>query len=296
VTLVESLTNESPIATQSALFSRVVEHQQPLVIPDITTAIPDARSPWFSQLSVHGYAAIPIATSGRKPYGVMTVGDVKTLALSADQIDAMMMAGRLLADDIEHRNAPHEDTPTQIKPAADTWEALALTDPLTGLYNRRAGEQAIAREAARVRRMGSRVSLAMFDLDHFKVVNDTHGHDVGDKVLTEIGRILRSSFRQSDLAIRWGGDEFVVLLPDVPLSGAGAFADRARRQVEALSFSGIGRVTLSAGVAEMDRDEEPAVTLKRADTCLYEAKAGGRNRTKGAPNSSSSSSAQVIAS
>jgi diguanylate cyclase (GGDEF)-like protein len=127
----------------------------------------------------------------------------------------------------------------------------------------------------------------LLDLDNFKQVNDLHGHEAGDHVLAEVGRILRASFRASDLAIRWGGDEFLILLPDVPLRGAPAFAERARMQVEALSFTGVGRVTLSAGVVEVGRKEDPLVALRRADANLYEAKASGRNCIASGENSDS---------
>jgi diguanylate cyclase (GGDEF)-like protein len=203
--------------------------------------------------------------------------------LSPEQIDKLLDAVRPMADEFERRylSEPVPGHGTTSPRSEEDWaalERLALTDSVTGLYNRHAGEQAIAREAARGRRIGSRLCLALFDLDNFKQVNDVHGHDAGDRVLAEVGRILKTSFRASDLAVRWGGDEFLVLLPDVALAGAVAFAERARIQVEGLSFPAIERATLSAGVVEIDRNEDPSVALKRADASLYDAKARGRNR------------------
>jgi diguanylate cyclase (GGDEF)-like protein len=157
------------------------------------------------------------------------------------------------------------------------------------LSNRRAGERALDREIARSRRTGSPFSLALFDLDHFKQINDVHGHAVGDDVLCEVSRILTSTFRASDLAARWGGDEFLVVLPDVTLPGAIVFAERARLLVEALSLPGIPRVTMSVGIVELQRDEDPRAALMRADAKLYEAKAAGRNRVSAGNQSESES-------
>jgi len=100
-------------------------------------------------------------------------------------------------------------------------------------------------------------------------------------VLKQIGGILTSTFRASDFAVRWGGDEFLILLPDVPLSGALVFAERARMQVEQLVFRDIGNLTMSAGVVQIQNDEDARSALRRADAQLYEAKRAGRNRVEG---------------
>ena len=135
-------------------------------------------------------------------------------------------------------------------------ERLALTDRVTGLFNRHAGELALEREVARARRTRVPFSLALIDVDHFKQVNDRHGHAAGDEVLKQVSAVLTSTFRASDLAVRWGGDEFLVFLPDVPAGGAMVFAERARSQVEALFFDSVGTVTLSAGIVQVGPDED----------------------------------------
>jgi len=159
-------------------------------------------------------------------------------------------------------------------------ERLALTDRVTGLFNRHAGELALEREVARARRTRAPFSLVLIDIDHFKEVNDRHGHAAGDEVLKQISSILTSTFRASDLAVRWGGDEFLVFLPDVPMAGAMVFAERARMQVEGLSFEQVGRVTMSGGIAEVRLDEDARAAIRRADAQLYEAKRLGRNLVK----------------
>jgi diguanylate cyclase (GGDEF)-like protein len=159
-------------------------------------------------------------------------------------------------------------------------ELLARTDWLTGLVNRRGGAEAIAREVARARRMGSSLCFALFDIDNFKQVNDVHGHPTGDDVLKEIARVLLGALRGSDLAVRWGGDELLVLLPAIPEAGARVFAERVRKRLAALDVKGLPRVTVSGGVAELGKFEDVSVAIKRADARLYEAKGEGRNRVK----------------
>ena len=151
---------------------------------------------------------------------------------------------------------------------------------MTALANRRGGEEALAREVARARRTGSPLSLVLFDIDRFKNINDHAGHAVGDRVLRGISEILSASQRGSDLAMRWGGEEFLVLLPDVGLAGARIFAERVRENVQSLTVAEAGRITVSAGVSELVGDEDPAVALARADANLYRAKAAGSNRVE----------------
>ncbi len=166
---------------------------------------------------------------------------------------------------------------------------LAVTDPLTGVYNRRYLMENLPRELARVRRYGHPLGLIMCDLDHFKEVNDTLGHAVGDEVLKEFTRRLAGQVRQGvDWLARCGGEEFVLVLPETDLAGSLAVARRLRHLVAATPFAttaGPVRVTASFGVAarppgEADSPDAEAL-LARADACLYQAKAAGRNRVAG---------------
>ncbi len=157
-------------------------------------------------------------------------------------------------------------------------ELLARTDWLTGLVNRRGGEEAIAREVARARRLGSSLCFALFDIDGFKQVNDLHGHAVGDDILREVAKVLLGAVRGSDLAVRWGGDEILVVLPAVPEGGARAFAERVRKRIAAPGSEGRPSVTVSAGVAELTKFEDVTVAIARADGRMYQAKQDGRNR------------------
>ncbi|MCE7030118.1 PleD family two-component system response regulator [Jiella avicenniae] len=156
---------------------------------------------------------------------------------------------------------------------------LAVTDPLTGLHNRRFLDIHLERAAAGE----GGFALALFDIDHFKRINDGFGHDAGDAVLTEFGRRLKAAIRASDLACRFGGEEFAVLMPGADVETAAAVAERIREGVAGEPFAAAAEmlaVTVSAGVAVVSagRGETREALVKRADAALYEAKRAGRNR------------------
>ncbi|MEX1179610.1 MAG: PleD family two-component system response regulator [Cucumibacter sp.] len=161
--------------------------------------------------------------------------------------------------------------------------AMAVVDGLTGLYNRRYFDRHLSSLLERSREQGRDLSVLMIDIDHFKQVNDTHGHDAGDAVLKEFARRLQRSIRGVDLAARYGGEEFVVLMPDTDLSFAQAVAERVRHSmasqpIEAGAEAPLN-ITVSVGVALNESpDDTPDTVLKRADISLYRAKREGRNR------------------
>jgi diguanylate cyclase (GGDEF)-like protein len=157
--------------------------------------------------------------------------------------------------------------------------AASLTDPLTGAGNRRRLEQALIAETNRADRTGSKLTAFIADLDHFKMVNDNYGHEVGDKVLVAFGDLLRRRTRATDIVARFGGEEFVVLMPNTDLADAFAIADRIREAFAAFPIEPLpNTVTASFGVAEMAPGEQGNDLLRRADTALYDAKHSGRNR------------------
>lgn len=163
-------------------------------------------------------------------------------------------------------------------------EALARTDALTGLANRRAFDEAAEREMRRARRYGSALALIITDIDHFKAINDAHGHACGDQVLVDFARTLLVSVRDVDLVGRWGGEEFVVLMPGTDLDEALRAAERMRLAVAGVPTRFEGRVcgyTASFGVAAF-RPEDAGLDalLGRADAALYRAKETGRNRVE----------------
>ena len=167
--------------------------------------------------------------------------------------------------------------------------ALAMTDGLTGLANRRAFDEALSRDWKHARRTRAAVSLLLLDLDHFKRFNDSYGHQVGDDCLRTVATTLRAAVRESDLAVRYGGEELAVLLPDTDSAGAINLAEEVRAAIEALNLTHVGNpegggiVTVSVGAATaLSRDggtvEMSQGLLLSADLALYKAKHEGRNR------------------
>ncbi len=158
--------------------------------------------------------------------------------------------------------------------------ATARSDPLTGLLNRRAYEEVLERELARSARSGRTVALVVGDLDHFKRINDAYGHQRGDEVLRRVASVLASSERRADVAVRLGGEEFALVLPDTPLEGAYLVAERVRLGLR-IAFAGdSARATMSLGVAcAPDHGTTPAELFAAADAALLRAKDEGRDRT-----------------
>jgi diguanylate cyclase (GGDEF)-like protein len=254
---------------------QVLEGREPLVVPDVQQHPLFSKAEFPPSGTLRGYAGVPVQSAGGHVNGALCLFDLEPLALDARALDALAETGRRLALELD---LSRERVDSQERFTA--LSRLALTDPVTGLANRRGGEEALAREVARARRTGAPLSLVLFDIDRFKSINDQAGHAVGDRVLRGISEILSASQRGSDLAMRWGGEEFLVLLPDVGLAGARIFAERVRENVQNLAVPDAGRITVSAGVSEIIGEEDPAVALARADANLYRAKAAGRNRVE----------------
>lgn len=159
-------------------------------------------------------------------------------------------------------------------------------DPLTGLHNRRGFMEAWEDAAHRSQRSGRPVSIILADLDHFKQVNDLRGHAAGDVALRSVARTLRASLRAQDVVARWGGEEFMLLLPDTDREGAIRVAESARAAIEAMRIeegASVFGVTLSLGVSEHARGRRAEETIAEADAALYRAKQQGRNRVVAAP-------------
>lgn len=160
-------------------------------------------------------------------------------------------------------------------------ETRAASDPLTGLPNRRAADETLARLAAHAGRTVSPLAVMLLDLDHFKQVNDIHGHHRGDQALAAVAQILTGSLRASDFAARYGGEEFLILLPDTDRLGARTIAEKLRGQIERADLSPVASLTGSFGIAVLPDDASDLGRLvRKADRALYAAKAGGRNRVE----------------
>ncbi len=162
---------------------------------------------------------------------------------------------------------------------------LMNTDPLTGLSNRRQMTELLETELSKARRHDYPLSAVMMDIDHFKSINDTFGHDGGDRVLAGIAQTMRSMCRKEDIVARFGGEEFILILPGSPASSALECAERIRKAIQNSPFEGIPRqVTASFGVSLFSKDDTQDSLLKRADNALYQAKTSGRNRVELEPD------------
>ncbi len=269
-------------AAQAWTFLRqVASGSDPLIVPDVTNypALLDAAPSGLSV--IRGFAGTPLGVGQADITGTLCLLDTKPLKMDAAELDLLDSLGRDLTRDLA-RHGMHghyaAGTPTSTKPPdLDDLQRLASVDPLTGLANRRGGGEDIAAEISRARRQNSALSCVLLDIDHFKDVNDTFGHQAGDHVLREISSLLRRTVRAYDILIRWGGEEFLVILPGVELEQARKLAERIRNAVEALPLAGIGGVTVSGGVAALGNDYSFEAMFEAADRRLYSAKAAGRN-------------------
>ncbi|MCB1959249.1 MAG: GGDEF domain-containing protein [Rhodocyclaceae bacterium] len=159
-------------------------------------------------------------------------------------------------------------------------EALASIDSLTGLMNRRSLLKYAQRELSRAGRYGQPLSLIFLDIDHFKQVNDTQGHLIGDEVLEIFARVIKARARDTDIVSRWGGEEFLILAPQSDLEGARVLAEDLRKAVACESFPTHEQLTCSLGVAQWRKNESFEALCARADAALYMAKETGRNRVQ----------------
>ncbi|MEA3354692.1 MAG: diguanylate cyclase [Campylobacterota bacterium] len=168
---------------------------------------------------------------------------------------------------------------TELKNYTYKLQYQATHDNLTKLFNRKKLNDELVKEIQRENRYHHGFSLIMFDIDNFKSINDTYGHDVGDVVLQEVSQITRSSVRTTDIAARWGGEEFMIIVPETSMDNAVLTADNIRKNIESFQFDSLPKpVTVSLGVAEFKRDvDNKESILKKVDIALYEAKHSGKN-------------------
>lgn len=256
-----------------------------LVLLDLN--LPDCRGLWTLEAV--------LAQAPNTPVIVLTGLADEELALEAvrngaqDYLVKGEIDGRHLARSIlyavERKNI-HADL-TRQKEAAEAdrrkLQLLAATDALTGLWNRRKFLFFLEQEIDRTHRYQGRLTLAVMDIDHFKVINDTHGHAFGDEVLAAMAKLLQDRTRPSDIVARYGGEEFVILMPNTSARSAYQPAERLRQAIEASRIRHASEtlyVTASFGLAQLDTDarEDMDTFIHRADQAMYEAKQNGRNR------------------
>ncbi|MBZ0092451.1 MAG: diguanylate cyclase [Sulfuricellaceae bacterium] len=167
---------------------------------------------------------------------------------------------------------------TQLEQEKLNFAEQAIRDPLTGIFNREKFDTALMQEIERASRYHAPFSLVMFDIDRFKSINDNYGHHAGDNVLRGITALVTENIREIDIFARWGGEEFIILVNGTPLNQSRQLAEKLREIIETFSFSEIGHITCSFGVAEFADDDNEEKLLERVDKALYRAKDEGRNR------------------
>jgi diguanylate cyclase (GGDEF)-like protein len=211
---------------------------------------------------------------------------VRNIELGSERIARMAIS---LVDDADTQPVVLADLvareiggPLRLAALVESIERAATTDPLTGLPNRRAFLQALEMERLRTERHGYPLSVLMVDVDHFKAINDEHGHAAGDEMLTALARVLVGQLRQVDVISRWGGEEFVIALADADPAGAGVAAERLRQAAARLTVAGPDgqalHTTVSIGATTRQSGDDPRKLIDRADQAMYQAKAAGRNR------------------
>ncbi len=201
-----------------------------------------------------------------KPLPAMRVGirELDRLVDSSTEIQLARSRLSLLNEELEQKN--------------DQLKKLAATDRLTGLYNRHKLDEIIAGEMANAKRYENNFTVALLDIDHFKRVNDTHGHQVGDSILVGVSAIMRRRVRETDIVGRWGGEEFIIILPNTSLKRATIVLNELREQLSKSNFEPVESLTVSLGLANSDTYRCEESILAAADKALYRAKSNGRNR------------------
>ena len=247
----------------------VVASGTPALIPDVTAdprfvVLPSHETPIASMICV------PLLARGER-VGVVTVTSSKPNAFDTNNLELIRFIAMTIALDIENVRL----------------HRVAVTDPLTGAYNREFLTQRLPQEIETATDLDRALSIAMVDVDHFKTVNDLYGHGIGDAVLAEVARRLRGAIRAGDMLVRYGGEEFLAVLPKADAGRAWEVGERMRQRVCERAFEvGDGLALLlrvSVGVAQWRLGERMPGLIERADVALYSAKERGRNRVEVAP-------------
>ena len=287
--------DQSQVPRELSLCNHAIDQPgRTLVIDDLDIdPIPAAKRRRLDGKPPRFYAGAPLLSPGGHPLGTLSVADVVPRHLTAAQVEGLELLARQTQHLLELRRLMleqgqllsareaaalrAEQARAELQMRHEELQQTASRDPLTGLLNRAAMEVLLAETLTRDASERPPYTLLLLDIDHFKQVNDLHGHLAGDQALRAVADAVTESIRKSDIAVRFGGEEIVVYLPGTALDGASEVAHRIRERISQapLPFP----ITVSAGIAAGDpRRDRPEQTFERADQALYRAKQGGRNR------------------
>ncbi|WMC11009.1 sensor domain-containing diguanylate cyclase [Oceanimonas pelagia] len=269
-----------------SICAHVILQSELFVVPDIRLDPRFAHFPLVTgEPHLRFYAGALLKSPDGIPIGTLCVLDYQPRELSQKQRTALITLANQVMANLELMRA-HRAQATliqELQSAQKELMHLASTDPLTGLFNRRAMEERLNQARAPGWQRGTPATLMLMDLDHFKAINDEFGHETGDRVIAHFAGICKKVFRQSDVIGRWGGEEFIVLLPDTTEDEARQAAARLHRSLRRSPLACDDYrslyITVSAGLCGLSSDRELEHTLRLADRLLYQAKRSGRNRT-----------------
>lgn len=280
-----------PLSTTRQLSGRTFCHYplvsgEPLVLDDVTQLPVYGDVPTVQSLGVRAYAGIPLRTEDDEVLGSFCAVDFEPRQWTERDVEVLTELAhsamrelrlRKALQDAETLNQQLQAQVQQVDALNRALSELATTDVLTGLSNRRAFDHHLKLELGIVDRRDTPLSLLVLDVDHFKHINDTHGHETGDKVLQAIAQVLAGCARAIDMIARVGGEEFAVILPNTDAGGALEVAQRMHIAVAQAHCAG-HQMTISVGSATLQSHEDATSLFSRADAALYAAKAAGRNR------------------
>lgn len=241
--------------------------KEPIYVPDLHDEKRFAIPPFLDQPVLVSAVLLRLGPA-ENTLGLLAVFSAGRREFSRDDINFLQAIANVVAAAVQRKR---DD---------DAIRVLATTDSLTGIANRREFTTALGKEIDRTKRYGGALALVMYDIDHFKHVNDTFGHDVGDQVLKTITGLVSGCIRGADFFARWGGEEFVVLTPNTELVGAVALAEKLRLKVAGHPFEKAENITISLGVAAFEPNDDATTLFNKVDNALYRAKQNGRNRVE----------------
>lgn len=265
-----------------AFCAHAILEDEPFVVPN---ALEDPRfinNPLVTEdPSIRFYAGIPLTMSSNVRIGTLCAIDNKPREINDEQMEILHDLAEMVKSELMSikLTEAHTDLIEELREA----ERAALVDPLTRLWNRGGGEKLMRKEWSNAQRTGHDFAIAMLDIDFFKDINDQNGHDVGDEVLRKFSRVILSSIRPYDVVSRWGGEEFMVLLPNCTITDLEKALDRILKTIQGTSFNtsaGPLSVTASVGGCSISSEEDIDLShlVKLADDSLYTAKDKGRNQ------------------